>query len=195
MGGAVARVADLRERLKKPRDREAPLQAPRGIVARLSRQHDVWLLEYDGRSVCLQDSKGLRHLATLLASPGTPIAAVALAAAGGASPADLDAQRARVAELREELAEARTFNDPERAARAGAQLEALAGELAAAGEREGAPGERARVNVTRAIRAALRRIAEHEPELGHRLRRTIRTGRSCAYRPDPDPPLHWEIRA
>jgi hypothetical protein len=195
MGGAITRLADLRERLTKAGDREAPLAAPRGVVARLSREHDVWLLDYDGRSVCLQDAKGLRHLATLLASPGTPIAAVALAAAGGASPPDVDAQRARVGELREELAEARAFNDPERAARAGAQLDALAGELAAAGEREGASAERARVNVTRAIRAALRRIAEHEPELGHRLQRTIRTGSSCVYRPDHDPPLQWEIRA
>ncbi|MDX6719729.1 MAG: eukaryotic-like serine/threonine-protein kinase, partial [Solirubrobacteraceae bacterium] len=195
MRGALARMADLRERLTKVGEREAPLAAPRAVVARLSRQHDVWLLDYDGRSVCLQDAKGLRYLAKLLGNPGTPIAAVALAAAGGASPLDLEAQRARVAELREEIAEARAFNDPERAARAGAQLEALAGELAAAGEHEGAPGERARVNVTRAIRAALRRIAAHEPELGHRLQRTIRTGSHCLYRPDPDPPLQWEIRA
>jgi tetratricopeptide (TPR) repeat protein len=196
MDGAIARVADLGERLAKAGGNgEAALAAPRPVVARLSREHDVWLLEYDGRSVCLQDAKGLRHLATLLASPGMPIAALTLAAAAQRpSPPEIDARRERVAELRQELAEAQAFNDPERAARAGAELEALAGELAVAGEREGAPGERARVNVTRAIRAALRRIAEHEPELGHRLERTIRTGTSCAYRPDLDPPLHWEIR-
>jgi hypothetical protein len=192
MEGAIARVADLRERLAQAGgDRESV--APHRAVARLSREHDVWLLHYEGRSVRLQDAKGLRHLAALLASPGTPIAAVALAAAGRASAPDVEARRARVAELREELAEARAFNDPERAASAGAQLEALADELAAA-ERERASGERARINVTRAIRAALRRIAEHEPELGRRLQRAIRTGTSCAYRPDPDPPLDWEIR-
>jgi len=55
--------------------------------------------------------------------------------------------------------------------------------------------EHARVNVTRAIRAALRRIAAHEPELGHLLQRTIRTGTSCAYQPDPEIPLHWEVGA
>ena len=49
------------------------------------------------------------------------------------------------------------------------------------------------MNVTRAIRAALRRIDEHEPELGRLLQRTIRTGTSCVYRPDPDAPLRWEV--
>jgi AAA ATPase domain len=190
MDGAIARLADLRERLAYAGcDREAALAEPRAIVARLRRENDLWRLDYDGRSVRLQDAKGLRHLAALLASPGTPIAAATLAAAARASAPDADAQRERVAELRDELAEAQVFNDPERAARASAQLEALAAEL------EDVPKERARVNVTRAIRAALRRIAEHEPELGHRLQRTIRTGASCAYRPDTDPPLHWEIRA
>jgi hypothetical protein len=39
----------------------------------------------------------------------------------------------------------------------------------------------------------LRRIADHESELGHLLRATIRTGTSCAYEPDPGVPLQWEI--
>lgn len=196
MEGAITRMADLRERLATAgAGDEAQRAAPRTVVARLRREHDVWLLDYEGRRICLQDAKGLRHLATLLARPATPVPAMTLAAAGRASPSDVGAQRERVAELREELAEAQAFNDPERAAGAGARLEALAGELVRAGEPQGAIAERARVNVTRAIRAALRRIAEHEPELGQRLQRTIRTGGSCAYRPDPDPPLQWEIRA
>jgi tetratricopeptide (TPR) repeat protein len=194
MDGAIARLADLRERLAHAGEHEVALGEPRPIVARLRREDDLWLLVYDGRSVRLQDAKGLRHLAALLARPGTPIAAVTLAAAGRAGAPDAEAQRERVAELRDELSEARAFNDPERAARASAQLEALAAELAA-GELEDVPRERARLNVTRAIRAAVRRIAEHEPELGHRLQRTIRTGTSCAYRPETDPPLHWDIRA
>ena len=139
MHGAIGRVADLRARAASA---AANLPAP-PAPARLCRRRDVWLLDYEGRSVWLQHAKGLAHLAALLASPGTPIAAVTLAAADG-------------------------------------------GRL---------PEERARVNVTRALRATLRRIAEHEPDLGRLLQGTIRTGASCAYEPDPDAPLHWEVVA
>jgi hypothetical protein len=51
--------------------------------------------------------------------------------------------------------------------------------------------ERARVNVTRAIAAVLRRIAEHHPTLGAHLSATIRTGTFCSYRPDPRLPVRW----
>jgi hypothetical protein len=191
MDGALARVANLRERLARA-PRAAPAETPPRL-ARLVRTSDVWQLDYEGRSVHLKDAKGLRQLAALLAKPGTAIAAVALAAPGPADSTDLPAQRARAIELREEIAEARAFNDPERAARATARLEALAAELGGDGRSRGA--ERARVNVTRAIRAALRRIAAHDPELGHLLQRTIRTGTSCTYLPDPDIPLVWEVSA
>lgn len=53
--------------------------------------------------------------------------------------------------------------------------------------------ERARVNVTRAISAALKRIAEHHPHLGEHLRATIRTGYLCGYTPDPRLPTEWEV--
>jgi hypothetical protein len=208
MLGAVARAGELRARLGPAAvaglaagELEPAPAAPAGdgasapARARLQREQDVWTLDYEGRSVCLQDAKGLRHLAVLLASPRTPIPALALAApgAGGASTARaLARRRVRADELREELAEARAYNDPERVRRAGAELEALAGELSDAA---GSPGERARVNVTRAIRAAVGRIAEHEPELGRVLQSTIRTGGACAYEPDPDAPLQWEIMA
>lgn len=53
--------------------------------------------------------------------------------------------------------------------------------------------ERARVNVTRAISAALKRIDEHHPRLAAHLRATIRTGNQCTYTPDPRLPLSWEM--
>jgi hypothetical protein len=43
--------------------------------------------------------------------------------------------------------------------------------------------ERARVNVTRAIRAALDKISEHDAEAGRFLSRAIRTGTFCCYLP------------
>jgi len=202
MGGAVVRAAGLRARLAHAAAAEPhePRPAPR-VVARLRREHEVWTLDYEGRCFGLQDAKGLRHLAALLASPWTPIGAVALAAGAAAepqahaepaghAPASL---HARFAELREELAEARLFNDTERVARARAELEALAERLERPARAGGALSERARLNVTRAIRAAIRRIADREPELGQLLGSAIRTGSSCSYEPDPDLPLLWEV--
>jgi hypothetical protein len=47
--------------------------------------------------------------------------------------------------------------------------------------------------VTRAIRQAMTRIAEHHPQLGQHLSRTIRTGTYCAYVPDPRAPAGWRF--
>ena len=52
--------------------------------------------------------------------------------------------------------------------------------------------ERARLNATRAIRAAMANLARANPALGRHLAATIRTGRYCAYTPDPRAPLVWE---
>jgi hypothetical protein len=109
------------------------------------------------------------------------------------------AYRARVSELQEEIEEAEAFNDPERAARARDELGFLARELAGAvglGGRDrktGSDAERARVNVTRAIRTALRRITEHDPALGRSLGSAIRTGTFCVYEPMPGDEPVWDL--
>ncbi len=197
MAPAVAHADSLLARLEEA---TRPALRPTGTVAAraaLRRQQDVWLLEYDGRSVCLQDAKGLHHLATLFERPGAPVTALSLATATSRDrerhAAALDSYRAQAQDLREELAEARAFNDPERILRAREQLEVLAADLEQADDATSADGERARVNVTRAIKAAVRRIAELEPDLGHLLRGTVRTGASCRYEPDPGIPLTWEV--
>lgn len=197
MDGAVARADALLARLE-----ESPRAArrPAGVQpqrAALRREQDVWLLEYGGRSVCLQDAKGLHHLATLFERPGTAVAALVLAEAlGGAQETDramLVAYRAQAQDLRDELAEAQAFNDPERVSRARERLELIAAGVEQADEATSAASERARINVTRAIKAAVRRIAEQEPDLGHLLRGTVRTGGACRYEPDPGTPLTWEV--
>jgi len=53
--------------------------------------------------------------------------------------------------------------------------------------------ERARLNVTRAIRAAMAGLARANPALGTHLAATIRTGRYCSYTPDPRAPITWQI--
>ena len=122
---------------------------------------------------------------------------------GDAGPA-LDSQakaayRSRVAELQEEIDEAESFNDPERAARARKELAFVARELASAvglhgrDRKTGSDAERARVNVTRAIRTALKRVSEHDAVLGHQLGTAIRTGTFCAYEPAPGDAPVWDL--
>jgi tetratricopeptide (TPR) repeat protein len=107
------------------------------------------------------------------------------------------AYRERLAEIRSERSEAEEWNDPERVARLDEEERALVRELAAAvglGGRDrpaASASERARVSVTRAIRAAMARIGEQNQPLGAHLEATIRTGTFCAYTPDPRTPLAW----
>jgi len=51
--------------------------------------------------------------------------------------------------------------------------------------------ERARLRVTRAVHGALERIAARHATLGRHLASTVRTGRVCAYVPDPRVPIEW----
>ena len=94
-------------------------------------------------------------------------------------------------ELRDELDEAESFNDPERAAaRArGARVRRGRAELAPSGSAGAtaasrSASERARVNVTRALRREIRRIADQDAGLGQELQTTVRTGTFCLYQPD-----------
>jgi hypothetical protein len=108
------------------------------------------------------------------------------------------AYRARLAELRAELEEAEGFNDPARAAKARQEMEFLVAELARAmglggrDRRAASHAECARLNATRAIRAAMANLAEANPALGRHLSSTVRTGRYCSYTPDPRLPIAWE---
>jgi hypothetical protein len=109
------------------------------------------------------------------------------------------AYRERVVELREDLEEAERFHDVERVARLREEMEFIGAELARAvglggrDRRAGNAAERARVNVTRAIRGAVRAIAEHDARLGHHLERSVRTGVFCVYDPGPPGPDVWRV--
>ena len=185
------------------------------------REGDYWSITFEGDAVRMKHSKGLAYLATLLRRPGQEVHALDLAieggdgvtsaaagdglrveTGGGAGPA-LDraakaAYRQRVDELRAEIAEAEGWNDRERSARATAELDMLVAELSAAtglGGRDrqaASSAERARVSVTRAVKAALDRIDAECPTLGGHLRTTVHTGTFCSYTPDPRAPITWE---
>jgi tetratricopeptide (TPR) repeat protein len=110
-----------------------------------------------------------------------------------------DAYRRRLEELQGELDEAEGRADSGRAAGIREEMDALVHQLAGAvglgGRDRRAPSdaERARVSVTKAIRAAVARIGEHSPALGRHLDRTIRTGTFCSYLPDPRFPAVWQF--
>ena len=114
-------------------------------------------------------------------------------------PQDKAEYASRLEELREEAEEAEQFNDPERAARAREEIEFIGRELAGAvglGGRDrkaASASERARVNVTRTIKAAIDRIEDNDAGLGRHLAQTIKTGTFCSYEPDPAAPVDWRL--
>jgi predicted ATPase len=109
------------------------------------------------------------------------------------------AYKQRLADLREDLEEAEGFNDPERAARVQEEIDALVGQLSGGvglGGRDRkatSQAEKARVNITKSVKDALKRIEEHHRQLGDHLRATIRTGTYCAYVPDPRLEISWRL--
>jgi tetratricopeptide (TPR) repeat protein len=235
MARIVAEIDSLRE-VEPPRPPSVNLAAeataapePAGTDL-FRREGEYWTVSYDGSVVRLKDSKGLRHLARLLANPGRELHVTDLESADGESASTgasrpggraaigelelrpdlgdagalLDAEakaayKARLDELQSELDEAQAFNDFARAEKAQQERDFLVGELARAvglggrDRRAASHAERARLNVTRAIRAAMVSLARAHPSLGRHLDATIRTGRYCSYTPDPRTPVAWQL--
>ena len=175
------------------------------------REGDYWSVSFEGRTVQVRDLKGIRYLARLLADPGREFHALDLVAAesgrgGGVSHMGTgdagemldarakDAYRRRLAEIEDDIAQARALEDTEREMQADAERDFLVRELSRAvglhdrDRRAASTSERARVSVTRAVRQAIVRVGEHHPELGEHLDRTIRTGTYCVYVPDRSAP-------
>ena len=190
------------------------------------REGDFWTVMLESEPARIRDGRGMHHLARLLGDPGREFHALDLArgaVAGAASakvtpdlsgddlPVGTDdagpqlddeaksAYRARLTELEAEVAEAESWNDPERASRARDEIAMLASELSRAmglggrDRRAASASERARVSVTRAIRMAIDRVASASPSAGDHLRLTVRTGTYCSYAPDPRAPVRWEL--
>ena len=212
MGGSTRRADLAQEAAEAILD---GIEAPPAQLATadnvIRREGDYWSVAFDGRTVRIRDLKGIRYLARLLASPGQELHVLDLVAAEscGGQPAALgdagalldpqarDAYRRRLVEIEDDIEQAQAMREQERAAQAEAEREFLVRELSRAiglggrDRRAGAASERARAGVTRAIRQAIARLAEHHPELGEHLERTVRTGTYCAYRPDPRAPVDW----
>ena len=169
------------------------------------RRGDVWEIVYARRTVLVKDSKGLRDLAVLLASPGEEVEAARLAvgcllgARAGADPVldrtALKGCRRRLAELDRLVDEADANHDAGRVDALGAEREAVLREVRAAtglggrSRRLGDTGERGRKAVSGRIRRAIAGLRAVHPELADHLERSVATGLRCAYAPRP--PLAW----
>lgn len=174
------------------------------------REGEFWTIAFQGSGFRLRDTKGLHYIAALLREPGRERHSLDLVGGDGDDPrpiggdagAILDPEakaqyKARLEELDDDLAEAERLNDVERVSRAREEREAIAHELAAAvglGGRDrlaASDAERARVNVTRAIRAVLDRIAEHSQALSEHFGRALKTGQFCVY--EPGDGVRWQL--
>ena len=171
--------------------------------ASLQADGDGFVVVFAGRSVRVPDTKGLRDLAVLLASPGADVHVLALlgAEATGAD-AVLDeaakkAYKLRLDRLAADLADAEERHDAMAADRARSEREVIAHELAAAtglagrGRRLGDSSERARKTVSARVRDTLARLDRLHPELAAHLRASLALGATCRY--DPDPPTAWIV--
>lgn len=109
------------------------------------------------------------------------------------------AYRQRIEVLQAEIDEAEEWNDTTRASKAREELDFLIDELTAASGLGGrsrsftTDAERARVNATRAIRAAVAKIGERNSQLAWHLDRSLRTGTFCTYEPGPEAPVTWQL--
>jgi tetratricopeptide (TPR) repeat protein len=185
------------------------------------REGQYWTVRHRTEMVRLPDRKGMRYLAELLRAPGRevyvlellhaaepaaaqPIEPELVATGGGSDDAILDPRakrefRQRLLDLEEDLDEAESRHDAERASMIRVEIDAISHELVSAAGLGGrdrrlpSPAERARVSVTKAIRGAVRAIAADCPELGRHLEASVRTGRLCSYAPPGEAAPDWQL--
>ena len=202
-----------------PRGAAAAAAAPPSEQGRMSLEGEYWAITHAGRTIRLRDSKGIRILGRLLAAPGQAQpsldlerihdggdAPTAYAIAAGDAGEMLDeparrAYRARIEELRSEIDEAQRLGNADQAGAMREELDFIARELShglglgGRARRAGSVAERARINVTRAIKSAMQRIGDADPALAAHLGATVRTGTTCVYLPDPRSPMEWIVDA
>lgn len=169
-----------------------------------------WVVRFGGRERHLPDAKGLRDLAAIIGAKGAdvhvrdlvgPDATPAIVGTGADPVLDEPAKaqyRRRLDGLAAQIDEAQELGHSARADHLIDERAALIRELAAAtgfggrNRRLGDETERARKTVGARLRDSLRRIDRVHPELAAHLRRAVRMGTTCSYRPAT--PTTWRLR-
>jgi len=181
----------------------------RDAIEAFEKEGDVWLVKAFGMEARIKSIRGMEYLARLVSSPGVEIHAsdllsggsvrsddvppIELGVGGGADPVlDERAKKEfarRLRELEEDIDEAQSHNDPEKAARLEMERDVIMDEL---GRVTGIMGrtrsfsdasEKARVSVTKATKRAIALIRPRHPQLAEHLEARITTGTFCSYRP------------
>jgi non-specific serine/threonine protein kinase len=174
----------------------APEAPPRRSLA-LRREGDVWVVDADAKTIRLRHTKGFAYLEQLVAHAGRELHVLVLVGAehgDGDAGAILDARakaeyQRRISDLDERIEHARALGDDQGVARARAELDAVAEQLAAAvglggrDRRAASRVSRARINVQRRLKDAIAAIAALDATLGRYLKATIKTGTFCSYQP------------
>lgn len=189
-------------------------------TATLAREERGWVVSCGDTRARLSDSKGLRYLAELVRSPGVERHALDLVdrvegvATGpesvnrrhlGDAGEVMDARartvyRHRIEALRSEIDDALDKGADQQAEVLQAELDQLVGALAEAfglggrSRRASSASERARLNVTRALRAAVAKLSEALPEAGTVLDGRVRTGLYCVYEPSETDEVRWIVQ-
>lgn len=196
-----------------------PGVVPGWPTAILTREARGWVASFGGERALLANTKGLRYLAELFARPGVERHALDLVdrvegvTAGGPDRRQLGdagalidararlAYRYRIEQLRSEIDDALEAQRLAQAEAIQAELDQLVAQLAQAfglggsSRRAASAAERARLNVTRAVRTAIARITEALPDAGAALDRSIRTGLYCVYDPDDRDEVRWIVQS
>ena len=186
---------------------------------RICRDGTHWSIIYQGKALRIKDSRGIRYLAQLLRRPqqefhvldlansnasekpgnGAAISDRAVSAAEMLDPKAKAQYAHRLNDLRAELQDAERCNDPGRVAKAQSEIEALTTLLSTSlglGGRSrqfASNAERARVAVSKRIKAVITQIRDLNPDLGRHLAAAVATGNFCSYRPEPKDPIDWQF--
>jgi hypothetical protein len=177
---------------------------------RFHREGEYWCITFEGQTTRVRDMRGLGYIAQLLNEPGREFHVLEMVGAPRDSVAESDAgalldgqakaaYARRLAEIDEDIAEARELADVERESQSDAEREFLLRELSRAvglggrDRRAGSSSERARASVTRSVRYAMASIRRQNTSLGAHFDHSIRTGTHCVYLPDPRLSVRWMV--
>lgn len=199
---------------EEPEERAAPTAQANPCTFR--RDGDYWTLTYAGSLTRLRDAKALHHLSMLLREPGREwhvtdflmrdgveqpstgddLHVSKLDAAPLADARATAAYRQRLADARDQLAEATSNNDLGRQEMLQREIDMLLAELGGRlrlGHHARATGalETTRNTITKALRRQLTKIDQEHPALGRHLLSTVRVGLWCSYRPET--PVSWDL--
>jgi hypothetical protein len=181
-------------------DAVSPAAVSGSAAAVFRHEGDFWTIAYDGTVLRLRDTKGLQYIHHLLRHAGQEFLALDLIDCGMPDSSQsairnhqsaidaplLDAQakaayRERLRDLREELDEAVQFNDLGRTAKLQVEMDFISQQLSAAvglhgRDRKSGAAERARLMVTKRIKAGLTAIGAVHLPLAQHLRTCVKTG-------------------